>query len=86
MRSRRRQMARARAAADVAALDPVQLELDRRSCNTKVRYGSVVDAKRALKKTREACGDGHVYECAVCRGFHVTSWSRSDARRIRRVN
>lgn len=71
---------------DRAATDPVQLAIDRRSCNEKVRFFSKTDARNKLKKMKRLNGnsDGNVYECTVCRGFHITSMTRESVRRIRR--
>lgn len=68
---------------DAIQRDPIQFELDRRSCNEKVRFGSKAEARIALKKTRTNTGDGHIYECVVCRDWHVTSMSRDHVRKIR---
>ena len=83
---RKRQIEHARNAEQIGSLDLVQVQLDHRSCNTKVRFSSKQDARNKLKLTKRLnkSSDGHVYECAVCRGWHVTSMTRDEARSIRR--
>lgn len=83
---RRDQRANAAHDAMVSSTDPVQLELDRRSCNEKVRFASKTEANAKRKKTKRlsASGTASVYPCAVCRGWHITTWSREDQRRYRR--
>lgn len=64
--------------------DRVQLEIDRRTCNEKVRFVSKVAAKQSAKLTKRQNGNARVYECTVCRGWHITSWTREDERKYRR--
>ena len=58
----------------------IDYQIRRQVCDRKHSYPTKFDARRAMRDRNQDIG--HVYECDVCRKWHITSMTRDDARRV----